>query len=139
MQYFWANSIFLLLTVLTQPLVTSLSNIFGRTYLLYSCLLLFAAGAALVGAAPNIYILIVGRLIQGIGGGGVDVLTEIIVTDITSLNERAFYVGLLNIPTSLGSVLGPVLGGSFFNVCHLEMGCMDRSGMLFPAKVNYRY
>ena len=76
----------MLLTVLTQPLVTSLSNIFGRTYLLYSCLLLFAAGAALVGAAPNIYILIVGRLIQGIGGGGVDVLTEIIVTDITSLN-----------------------------------------------------
>ncbi|KAJ5184838.1 MFS transporter [Penicillium cf. griseofulvum] len=112
-QYFWANSVFLLLTVLTQPLVTSLSNIFGRMYLLYSCLFLFAAGAAIVGAAPNIYVLIVGRLVQGIGGGGVDVLTEIIVTDITSLKERAFYVGLLNIPTALGSVLGPVVGGAF--------------------------
>lgn len=112
-QYFWANSAFLLLTVLTQPLVTSLSNIFGRIYLLYSCLLLFAAGAALVGAAPSIYVLIVGRVVQGIGGGGVDVLTEIIVTDITSLKERAFYVGLLNIPTALGSVLGPVVGGAF--------------------------
>ena len=65
--------------MLAQPLVTSLSNISGRIYLLYSCLLLFAAGAALVGAAPNIYLLIAGRVVQGIGGGGVDVLTEIIV------------------------------------------------------------
>lgn len=55
--------------------------------------------------------LIVGRVVQGIGGGGVYVLTEIIVTDITNLKERAFYVGLLDIPTALGSVLGPVVGG----------------------------
>jgi predicted MFS family arabinose efflux permease len=60
-QYFRANSVFLLLTVLTQPLITSFSNIFGRIYLLYSCIFLFAAGAALVGAAPNIYVLIAGR------------------------------------------------------------------------------
>lgn len=113
MQYFWANSVYLLLCVLSQPLATSLSNIFGRVHLLYVCISLFGIGAALVGAAPSINVLIVGRVIQGIGGGGLDVLVEMIVTDMTTLMERAFYIGLLNVPTALGSMLGPVIGGAF--------------------------
>jgi MFS family permease len=43
---------------------------------------------SLVGAAPNIYVLIASRLVQGIGGGGVDVLAEIIVNDIASLRKE---------------------------------------------------
>ena len=67
----------------------------------------------MVGAAPSIHVLIAGRVIQGVGGGGLDVLVEVIVTDMTTLMERAFYIGLLNVPVALGSMLGPVIGGLF--------------------------
>jgi MFS family permease len=56
---------------------------------------------------------IAGRVLQGLGGGGLDVLSEIIVTDMTTLQERSLYLGLMAIPTALGSVLGPTVGGVF--------------------------
>lgn len=62
------------------------------------CISFFGIGAAIVGAAPSIQVFIVGRVIQGIGGGGLDVSVEMTVTDMTSRIERAFYFGLLNVP-----------------------------------------
>jgi hypothetical protein len=56
---------------------------------------------------------IAGRTLQGLGGGGLDVLSEIIVTDMTTLQERSLYLGLMAIPTALGSVFGPTAGGLF--------------------------
>lgn len=56
---------------------------------------------------------IAGRVLQGLGGGGLDVLSEIIVTDMTTLQERPMYLGLMALPTALGSVLGPTVGGLF--------------------------
>jgi MFS family permease len=56
---------------------------------------------------------IAGRVLQGLGGGGLDVLSEIIITDMTTLQERSLYLGLMAIPTALGSVLGPTVGGVF--------------------------
>lgn len=56
---------------------------------------------------------IAGRVLQGLGGGGVDVLSEIVVTDMTTLQERSLYLGLMAIPTALGSILGPTVGGIF--------------------------
>jgi MFS family permease len=56
---------------------------------------------------------IAGRVLQGLGGGGLDVLSEIIITDMTTLQERSPYLGLMAIPTALGSILGPTVGGVF--------------------------
>ncbi|KAI2479338.1 TRI12 domain containing protein [Pyrenophora tritici-repentis] len=58
-------------------------------------------------------VVVAGRVLQGLGGGGLDVLSEIIVTDMTTLQERSLYLGLMAIPTALGSVLGPTVGGVF--------------------------
>lgn len=55
--------------------------------------------------------LIVGRVVQGIGGGGVYVLTEIIVTDITNLKERAFYVWAVRYSPRSGLCFGTSSGG----------------------------
>lgn len=58
-------------------------------------------------------ILILGRTIQGMGGGGIEALCEIILTDMTTLRERALWIGLLGFVWAAGSVLGPLVGGAF--------------------------
>lgn len=58
-------------------------------------------------------VLIVGRILQGLGGGGLDVLSEIILADITSLKERPLYLGLYALPMAGGGVCGPIIGAAF--------------------------
>lgn len=58
-------------------------------------------------------VLILGRVPQGIGASGLDVLNEIILADITTLKERPLYLGFLSIPIAGGSISGPVIGGLF--------------------------
>lgn len=58
-------------------------------------------------------VLIVGRMLQGLGGGGLDVLSEIILTDITSLKERPLFLGLYALPMAGGGVCGPLIGAAF--------------------------
>ena len=66
-----------------QPVIGSFSDIFGRKALVYLSLVFFLIGAILAAVAHNtMTLLLVGRSIQGVGGGGVLVLTEIIVTDL---------------------------------------------------------
>jgi hypothetical protein len=55
----------------------------------------------------------VGRVLQGPGGGGLDVLEAIILADITSLKERSLYIGLIAMQIAAGSTLGPIVGALF--------------------------
>ena len=50
--------------------------------------------------------------IQGIGGGGMIALVEVTVTDMTALNERGAFGGLIALSWALGTVLGPIIGGA---------------------------
>ena len=58
-------------------------------------------------------ILIIGRAIQGVGGGGLEALSEIVLTDMTTLKERALWTGVLGFVWAAGSVMGPLLGAVF--------------------------
>ena len=58
-------------------------------------------------------VLIVSRVLQGLGGGGLDVLGEIILADITTLKERPIYLGLFSIPMAEGGVCGSIIGAAF--------------------------
>ncbi|KAF2429070.1 MFS general substrate transporter [Tothia fuscella] len=113
LESFWASICFLLSCVLFQPLHTALSHIFGRKNILYLCIAFFVAGSATVGCAKNATTLIIGRSIQGVGGGGLEALSEIILTDMTTLRERPKYLGLLGLMWASGSITGPIIGGVF--------------------------
>ena len=63
--------------------------------------------------AQNFTEILVGRCIQGIGGGGIQALAEIIVTDLVPLRQRGNYYGILSAMYAVGAVLGPILGGGF--------------------------
>ncbi|VUC23264.1 unnamed protein product [Clonostachys rosea] len=113
LEAFWANLSFMLSVVITQPLYTSASDVIGRKPLLYGAFLFFFVGSIVFAVAQSMAVVILGRVIQGLGGGGLDVLNEIIICDITTLKERPFWLGLLAIPMAAGSILGPVIGALF--------------------------
>lgn len=112
-QAFWASISFTLAVVVIQPIYTNVSNVMGRKVCLYAAFVLFFIGSIVFAVAHTMGVLIFGRVLQGLGGGGLDVLSEIIMADITTLKERAFWLGLLSVPMSLGCILGPVLGALF--------------------------
>lgn len=113
LQAFWSSLSFLLAVVITQPIYTSISNVLGRTAPFYLAFLFFLLGSLVFALAPNMPVLIVGRILQGIGGGGLDVLSEVILVDITSLKERPLYLGLFALPMAGGAVCGPLIGAAF--------------------------
>lgn len=99
--------------VVIQRIYTSFSDIFGRKIPLYAAFTLFGIGSIVFAVAHSMAVLIVGRVLQGLGGGRLDVLSEVIVADITTLQERAVYIGLLSLPMAAGSLAGPILGAVF--------------------------
>lgn len=96
-----------------QPTFASLSYIFGRKPLLLIALLLFTVGAIVGALAQNFTSLLIGRSIQGVGGGGIISLTEILITDLVPLRERGKWFGFQSLTWALGSVTGPLVGGAF--------------------------
>lgn len=110
---FWAGTSFLLCSTVLQPTFASFSSIFGRKSMIMVALVFFTVGSIVAAAANNFTVILVGRSIQGIGGGGMIALTEIIVTDIVPLRQRGQYFGFLSSMWALGSVSGPILGGGF--------------------------
>ncbi|CAH0030054.1 unnamed protein product [Clonostachys rhizophaga] len=111
LEAFWASISFVLAVVITQPLYTNVSNVLGRTIPLHISFVLFMAGSIIFALAQSMAVLIAGRVVQGLGAGGLDVFNEIILADITTLKERPKYLGLMAIPVAAGSIIGPIIGG----------------------------
>lgn len=100
-------------TIVFQPSFASMSNIFGRRPLVFLAILCFFVGAIVAALSHNFTQMLVGRSIQGVGGGGIIALSEIIITDFVPLRHRGKYFGIFSAMWSLGSVTGPILGGGF--------------------------
>ncbi|KAL3435969.1 major facilitator superfamily domain-containing protein [Aspergillus tetrazonus] len=113
MQAFWSGTSFLLCSTVFQPTTATLSDIFGRRPIILISLLFFLIGSLVAGIANDFTQILVGRCLQGVGGGGIAVLSEVVVTDLVPLRLRGNYYGILSAMYSLGSVLGPILGGGF--------------------------
>jgi len=107
---FWSGTSFLLTSTVFQPVLGSFSHIFGRKPLIYLSLALFTAGTIIAALANNFTVILVGRSIQGIGGGGIIALTEIVITDMVPLRERGAYLSLFSAMWAIGTVAGPLLG-----------------------------
>jgi MFS family permease len=73
---------------------------------------LFALGSGLCGGASSTEMLIAARVIQGLGGGGINVMTEIIVADLVPLRERQQIMGIVFTAFAVGTFIGPVVGGA---------------------------
>ena len=76
------------------------------------CIIFFLIGIIMSGLAKNFTVMLAGRTIQGVGGGGVTIVNNIIITDLVPMRLRGAYFGALNGVWALGSVSGPVIGGA---------------------------
>ncbi|KAI8635055.1 major facilitator superfamily domain-containing protein [Xylariaceae sp. FL1651] len=105
-----ATSYFLTLTTF-QPLYGKLSDIFGRKDCLLFAYIVFGLGCLGCGLARNIVELCVARAVAGIGGGGMNALVSILVTDLVSLRDRGVWQGYINIVFAIGVSAGAPIGG----------------------------
>ena len=81
--------------------------------MLFIALTFFTVGAIMAGVAGNFAVLLAGRSLQGIGGGGIITLTEILVTDLVPLRLRGKWFSFISMMWAVGSVSGPIVGGAF--------------------------
>lgn len=84
----------MLADVITLPLYASTSEVLGRMLPLYVAFFFAGVGSIVFATANSMTVVISGRLLQGLGGGGLDALNEILIVDITTLKERPLYLGM---------------------------------------------
>ncbi|MEU6891984.1 MFS transporter [Streptomyces sp. NPDC046557] len=114
----WVVTAYMLASTAATPLWGKLGDQYGRKKLYQGAIVIFLIGSALCGLAQNMPQLIAFRALQGLGGGGLMVLSMAIVGDIVTPRERGKYQGLFGAVFGATSVLGPLLGGLF--VDHLS-------------------
>ena len=76
-------------------------------------MLLFTLGSIVFAVAKSMSIIILGRILQGFGGGGMDILQVIILSDLTTLRERPLYMGVNAVFNAFGNIAGLVVAGVF--------------------------
>ncbi|PPF17698.1 MDR family MFS transporter [Rathayibacter sp. AY1A7] len=109
--YTWVVTATLLATTVSTPLWGKFADLFNRKLLIQLALGLFVIGSALAGFSQDTNMLIVFRVFQGLGAGGLAALSQIIMADIISPRERGKYAGLFGGVMAIGTVGGPLLGG----------------------------
>lgn len=114
----WVVTAYMLASTAATPLWGKLGDQYGRKKLFQAAIVIFLIGSALCGIAQGMGELIAFRALQGLGGGGLMVLSMAIVGDIVPPRDRGRYQGLFGAVFGGTSVLGPLLGGLF--VDHLS-------------------
>jgi EmrB/QacA subfamily drug resistance transporter len=109
----WVVTAYLLAQTVVTPIYGKLGDLYGRKIILQSAILLFLAGSVLCGLSQNMTQLIAFRAIQGLGGGGLMVVSQAVIADIVPMRDRGRYQGFFGALFGVSSIAGPLLGGYF--------------------------
>jgi EmrB/QacA subfamily drug resistance transporter len=107
----WVVVAYLIATTIAAPVYGQLGDIFGRRRLMFVALIIFMAASILCAAAPNLNVLIAGRVLQGLGGGGLMTLSQALIGETIPPRERARYQGYIATVAVTSNGLGPLAGG----------------------------
>lgn len=106
----WVVTSYMLMNVTIMPLIGRISDEWGRKRVFMACVVVFTLGSLFCALSPNIYWLILFRFLQAVGGGGFVPSAYGIVGD-HFVEDRAKAIGMFASIFSLGSIIGPALGG----------------------------
>lgn len=109
----WLTSGFMLPMACLAPSYGKLSIAFGRRNTLAAAIVIFEIGSLVSALAQNMDMLIGGRVIQGIGGGAIQAMVIVILSESVPIHKRALAMALIGITFSVASVCGPFIGGAF--------------------------
>ncbi|MDG4902576.1 MFS transporter [Mesorhizobium sp. WSM3864] len=117
----WIVTGYLLTATAMAPLYGKISDVYGRRPVIYAAILIFLLGSLVSALAPNMLVLVIGRAIQGAGGGGLFALTQTVIGDLVPPRERARYAAWISGTWAVASVAGPLLGGVFAEHLHWSL------------------
>ncbi|KQV43968.1 MULTISPECIES: MDR family MFS transporter [unclassified Rhizobium] len=114
----WVVTAYLLTATAMAPLYGKLSDIYGRRRTIFAAIFIFLAGSLISALAPGMPTLILGRAVQGLGGGGLFALSQTVIGDLVPPRERARYAAWISGTWAVASIAGPLLGGTFAEHLH---------------------
>jgi EmrB/QacA subfamily drug resistance transporter len=115
----WVTTAYLLATTLVMPVYGKFGDLWGRRTLFLVAIGLFTAASVGAATAPDFTWFVVWRGVQGLGGGGLMILSQAIIADIVPARERARYLGPIGALFGLSAVAGPLVGGFFTDTAAL--------------------
>jgi DHA2 family multidrug resistance protein len=107
----WILTTYLVANAVVLPLSAWLSRVFGRKNYYMACVALFTITSLLCGIAPTLNFMIIARVLQGIGGGGLAPVEQAILVDTFPPNKRASAFALYTVAIVTAPAIGPVIGG----------------------------
>ncbi len=117
----WVVTAYLLTATAMAPLYGKISDIHGRRPTIFAAVIIFLAGSLISALAPNMLTLIIGRAVQGLGGGGLFALSQTVIGDLVPPRERARYAAWISGTWAVASIAGPLLGGTFAEHLHWSL------------------
>ncbi|WP_104091223.1 MDR family MFS transporter [Arthrobacter sp. GMC3] len=109
----WITTAYLLATTIVMPIYGKLGDVLGRRNLFLAAIAIFTLASIGCAFATDFWGFVIFRAIQGLGGGGLMILSQAIIADIVPANDRGKYMGPLGAIFGLSAVAGPLLGGYF--------------------------
>jgi EmrB/QacA subfamily drug resistance transporter len=109
----WVVTAYLLASTIAGPLYGKFGDLYGRKMVLQAAIVIFLIGSALCGISQSMFQLIAFRTLQGLGAGGLMVVTLAVIGDVIAPSERGKYQGYFGGVFGVSTVIGPLLGGFF--------------------------
>lgn len=107
----WIITTYVLAIAVVMPIYGKLGDAIGRRIPFLISIAVFTIGAVFSALAPSFIILIIARAVQGLGGGGLMILSQAIMADIVSARDRGKYMGPMGAIFGVATVVGPLIGG----------------------------
>jgi len=114
----WLITAYLIAATSVLPLHGKISDIKGRRFTILVSIALYMAGSLVCALAPSMFVLILGRILHGFGGGGLSAMGMVILGDIAAPKDRGRYYGYFSFIYSTAGGCGPLLGGFLSDYLH---------------------
>lgn len=109
----WITTAYLLASTIVMPIYGKFGDVLGRRHLFLIAIALFTLASLGAALSSTFWAFVIFRGLQGLGGGGLMILSQAIIADVTPADQRGKYMGVLGAAFGVSAIAGPLLGGYF--------------------------